>query len=276
MNKVEKEFLLDGMTWSFSRVNSYETCPRMWLMEYLECMKKSGNAFAEWGSHCHSLFERYYKGELEHYQLADVYEDEYDQAVSSPFPFKKMADGYYANGLEFFSTFEGQYQDYEVVGVEKKVDMDLCGRRFIGYIDLLLKKDDEFYIVDFKSKSKFKTADEKKHYALQLYLYAEYVRQEYGKYPIGMEFNMFRARTHEIVVFELTEMETAKKWFEQTIQSIYDDEEFNPNPDPFFCKQLCSVSDYCEYGKLKEETVVATKRASRSRTYRTSKRKTRR
>lgn len=274
MEKSTKDFLLDGMTWSFSRVNSYETCPRMWFLEYLECQKKSGNAFAEWGSLCHSLFERYYKGELEFYQLAKVYKDEYEEAVESPFPFKKMADGYYSNGLEFFSTFEGQYHDYEIVGVEQRVEMEIGGRKFIGYIDLLLRKDGEFYVVDFKSKSKFKSDEEKRHYALQLYLYAEYVKEKYGKYPVGMEFNMFRARTHEAVVFEMTEMENAKAWFEQTIQAIYEDEEFAPKPDEWFCKQLCSVSEHCKYGKKEEKEAVKSKYAGRSRAHRTGKRKT--
>lgn len=255
MDHDSKVFLLDGMTWSFSRLNSYDTCPRAFFLEYLECKEKSGNAFSEWGSLCHSLFERYYKGELECYQLLDAYVEEYDDAIKNKFPFPKMSTSYYHNGVEFFEQFEGDYEGYDVVGVEMPVRTKIAGRNFIGYIDLLLKKDDEYYIVDFKSKSKFESEEEKKHYAIQLYLYAQFVKDKFGKYPIGMEFNMFRARTKVKIQFTQEDMQFTMDWFTSTLKHIYDDEVFVEKPDEFFCKQLCSVSRFCKYGNAKDKDV---------------------
>ena len=260
MNKADKDFLLDGMTWSFSRVNAYSTCPRMFYLEYLQQADKDSNAFAEWGSLCHSLFERYYTHKLEFYELSAAYESEYDEAVPTPFPFAKMGAGYYKNGKEFFDMFDGDYADYEVVGAEIKVTLEIQGRPFIGFIDLLLRdKDGHFKVVDFKSKGSFKSDEEKRHYALQLYLYARWVFDNYGEYPIEMEFNMFRARQHEVIKFDLHEMQAAEQWFIDTINAMYADEQFldkvelaGEDHGDFFCDTLCSVGHLCPRSKKGE------------------------
>lgn len=261
LNKTDKDFLLDGMTWSFSRVNAYSTCPRMFYLEYLQQADKDSNAFAEWGSLCHSLFERYYTHKLEFYELSAAYEAEYEEAVPTPFPFAKMGEGYYRNGKEFFDSFEGDYQNYKVVGAELKVELEIRGRPFIGFIDLLLQdKDGHYKVVDFKSKSAFKSKEEKKHYALQLYLYSRWVFDHYGEYPIEMEFNMFRARQHEVIKFDLHDMLEAEQWFTKTIDAMYADHEFldkiemsGGDHGDFFCDTLCSVGAICPRSKKGEE-----------------------
>ena len=53
---------LDQMTWSFSRVNAYSTCPRMFKLTYLDHAPKANSAFGEWGSLCHSVYEDFAKG----------------------------------------------------------------------------------------------------------------------------------------------------------------------------------------------------------------------
>lgn len=257
MKKADKDFLLDGMTWSFSRVSAYNTCPRMFYYTYLQPQPQTENAFAEWGSLGHSLLERYYKGKLPFYELARTYEAEYDEAVTTPFLSEKMGDSYYANGLDYFEHFDDDYSDYHIVGVEQEIDLNIDGFDFTGYIDLLLQDSAHNYIIiDHKSKSKFSSAEEKAHYALQLYLYAQWVKEKYGTYPIWMEFNMFRARRHERVQFKLSEMQAARQWFTDNIKRIYDAEEFpaTGKTGDFFCDNLCSFGYMCPMSKRYKET----------------------
>ena len=54
-------FLLDAMDWSYSRVSSFDQCPHMFNLTYLQCKDRVENAFAQWGSLGHSLLERYFR-----------------------------------------------------------------------------------------------------------------------------------------------------------------------------------------------------------------------
>lgn len=46
---MDNSFLLDAMDWSYSRVSSFDQCPRMFDLTYLQCMDRVDNAFAQWG-----------------------------------------------------------------------------------------------------------------------------------------------------------------------------------------------------------------------------------
>jgi len=63
----------DDVTWSFSRVNSFQKCPYCWYLEYFlsegESPPSEENAFAEIGSLIHKILEKYVKGELEMFDM---------------------------------------------------------------------------------------------------------------------------------------------------------------------------------------------------------------
>lgn len=77
--------ILDNMVWSFSSVNSYCTCPYAFKLSYIDKKEKVNNAFAEFGSFVHSLLEKYFKGEIEFFELSQMYESEYDSNVTHEF-----------------------------------------------------------------------------------------------------------------------------------------------------------------------------------------------
>ena len=64
-----------------------------------------------------------------------------------------MDASYRSRGEEFCDNFEGDFEGYEVVAVEKKVKLDIDGRPFVGVIDLVIKSEDGYIIVDHKSKA---------------------------------------------------------------------------------------------------------------------------
>ena len=72
--------ILKKFKWSFSSVNSYSNCKYCFWLTYLQRprLPKQENAFAQWGSHGHSLFERYVDGELELYEMGEGLEKRKD------------------------------------------------------------------------------------------------------------------------------------------------------------------------------------------------------
>lgn len=262
------------MVWSFSRVDSYHNCPKMFYLTYLEDdIPKVNNAFAQWGSFGHLLLEKYYKGKLELFELSDEYESKYKSKITIPFPNNKFSDlsiSYWLAGKKYFDNFEDDFSAYEVVGVEKKIKIKIKQYDFIGYIDLILRDENGFYICDHKSKSKFKSKAEFEHYLYQLYIYSKYIYDTYGEYPKGLIFNMFRVGDIVKVDFQKADYDKAINWAITTIERIYNDNKFKDKiaidyakkkkklkdfkHNDYFCNEICSVRDNCIRAKQKRRT----------------------
>lgn len=268
--------VLDKIVWSYSSVNSYQNCPRCFFLERIQKVEKVQNAFAEWGSFMHSILERYFKGEIDIFDLLDVYEKEYKRRVQCAFPFNKYADlssRYYEAGLNYLSNFNGLSPKFEILGIEDKAILTIGKRKFIGYIDLILRHRDtkSIVIVDHKSKSSFKNQKELNEYLRQLYLYSLYVKEKYGEYPESLMFNMVRAGDKVSHPFSEDRLNEAVDWFLSTIDLIYSDLKFEDKisieyerkfkdistyrpGDDFFCSALCGARNFCERsGRMKSD-----------------------
>lgn len=232
----QNDFILDGMRWSFSSVNTYNTCPQAFRLGYLDALPRVGNAFSDWGTFMHAILEAYFKGEVEFFELSQMYVDGYDANVTCAFPPNKFCDlgeRYYAAGKAYLDSFDGLFEGCEIIGVEMKVKLNIDGRPFVGVIDLVIKTpDDDIIIIDHKSKSAFKSKRELAEYARQLYLYAIYIKEKYGKWPSKLVFHMVRneGKLEEVPFVEADAM-AAKQWFLDTIDAIYADERFTSTPN---------------------------------------------
>lgn len=261
--------MLKRKRWSFSSINCFGECKKMFYLTYILHYKQKENAFALWGTYCHEILEAYYRGQLSMFELGDFYKQYYKMFVIKKFPKNKYRDldvMYYEAGLKYFESFDDDFSEYEVVGIEQQINTKIGNYRFMGFIDLILKdKDGNYIIVDHKSKSKFKDDNEKTHYALQLYLYSKYIYETYGKFPVELKFNMFRAGEVVSIPFDEKEYIKALHWAETTIDEIFEETDWidmittkcvaqdkDPNdrkyPD-FFCSELCSVRSGCEMSK---------------------------
>lgn len=275
MDKLEQykiKFALDNRTWSFSSVNCYKNCPRCFYLSYLKDppIEKVNNAFAQWGTLGHSLFERYVDGALELYELGDTYEKEYYTQVTLAFPPNKYVDlnaSYHDKGLEYFENFDGFPENWELIESETEVRLGIDGVKFVGYIDLIVRDRNtgKYIVVDHKSKSKFKDEKEEAEYARQLYLYSLYIKEKYSEYPSHLIFNMFRSNNIVIIKFSKESLNDAKNWFKNTVETIKKDTKFADmvaldyekkrkslrdfKKDSFFCNYLCSCRKFCERSK---------------------------
>lgn len=231
----QHDFILDGMRWSFSSVNTYDTCPQAFRLGYLDALPRVDNAFSDWGTFMHSLMEKYFRGELEFFELSQAYEDGYADNVKCEFPPNKFCDlsqRYHDAGKNYLDQFDGLFDDCTVLGVEQRVKLSIDGRPFIGVIDLLLESAEGIIVADHKSKSSFKSKREQAEYARQLYLYATFVHEKYGKWPIKLVFHMLRDGGKLIEIpFVESDALAAQKWFTDTIDKIYQDELFTSTPN---------------------------------------------
>ena len=244
--------------YSFSKLSSWRVCPYGWRLRYIDGRAGIGNAFSSYGTFVHSIMERYSKGESEIWDLPALYEWEFDTAVPEKFPRisakLNLRDSYYQQGLDFLKNFQG-YDQYEILNVEQKFDIEIDDWIFNGVIDLVFKDENGRLIIrDYKSKASFESKKEKHEYARQLYLYSLYVKEAYGKYPDELQFLMFRKNKLEILEFNSDDLEEAISWAKETVQTIRDAFDYPPacglaapKSDTFYAENLCNHREYCEF-----------------------------
>ena len=239
---------VDNMRWSFSRINSFQSgCKFCWFQNYIIKERGEGNAFSEYGSLMHDILERYFKGDLLPFELESEFTDGFIEKVGDfpPNKFVDLRENYFNQGIKYLKEFDG-YPDYEILEIEPEILINVGGYDFIGYIDLLVKNKNngKIIVIDHKSKAKFKSKEELREYAHQLYLYAIWVYEKYGEYPSLLKFNMFRKQTEKTIIFKESELEKSKKWMLDSIAELRECEEFPVTSDEFFGTELCNNRDH--------------------------------
>ena len=257
----ELDFLLDTMTWSFSRLNSFYNCPYEWFLHYIQCNKSENGFFGEYGSFIHEILEKYANGELSLFELNQYYEERFNEAIPHDAPPNKYVDirqSYFDKGLEYLNNIDLILDNYDVLGVEKKVEFQIAGRDFVGYIDLLVrdKITGELIIIDHKSASikilkngNISKTDQKHflEFKRQLYLYSIAVIKEFG--PVSkLKWNMFKDQKWIEIPWKKEEYDEAIKWVEDTLKLIENEKEWLPKQEFYYCNYLCGQRNHaCEY-----------------------------
>ena len=238
--------------YSFSRLNSFHQCRYQWYLSYIKHSKQTNNAFGEYGTFVHEIFEKYALGEYELENLVDIYEWGFDDAVEAEFPPNKyvdLRDSYYETGLEFFKSWEG-YDGCEILGVEKHFEIPISDFLLQGFIDIAFIDEDGRYILrDYKSSKNISKNDLQSKIRQPL-LYSIYFKEAWGRYPDALQFYTFRNPDKHVVEVEFSEeaMNDAVDWAINTVAQIRDEYEFPQEPNEFFCTSLCGHRNTCEYG----------------------------
>ena len=233
--------------YSFSRLSAYNSCLISFISTYILKTESVSNGMAQYGELMHSELDKYSKGLLEIYDLLTDFENRYDEEVTEGFPIlrnkKSMGDKYYEDAINYLSSFSG-WGDYKVISSEEKFDLPVNDFIFNGVIDLILEdKSGNIIIMDHKSKNGFSDEVEESHYKRQLYLYAGYIKDHYGKFPTEMKFNMFRIPEIKTYTFKEDEYNEANKWMLNTVDEI---RKLYLNYNYFFCSQLCNSRKICQ------------------------------
>ena len=248
-------FILDGMTWSYSRIKTYEECPYRFFLKYIyECEEKS-LFFAEFGSFMHNVLEQFYLKKLTRDGAVSLYLSEFASKVTGQAPSPSVYLSFFSSGLSYLEIMG--HPTGQVLAAEKCVRFRLGRYPFIGFVDLIVRSPDQtIEIWDHKShplkersgkNPPTKTDQELDDYLRQLYLYAIPVAAMYGVSPSRLVFNCYRKGVVIREPFNPDRLEEAEWWAVSQIESILSAKSFPPKMEFFKCKYLCSVQDHCEY-----------------------------
>ena len=249
--------LIEDMVWSYSRIKCFEDCPYRFYLKYISGCKEAPQFYASYGSFMHKLIEEFYKGIITKEEMLTKFLFGFQENVIGRRPQQSTVEKYIQLGIEYLKGFTPF--PYNMVAVEKKVEFELGGKKFIGFIDYLGEKDGEYYIVDNKSRELKPRSGRKKptvkdqeldEMLKQLYLYAAAIKQEYGKFPNALCFNCFKNRVFIEEPFSEKTFSETIEWFLKTIDDIADENEFLPRIDFFGCNYICGVNGECCYYEM--------------------------
>ena len=249
--------LIEDMVWSYSRIKCFEDCPYRFYLKYISGCKEAPQFYASYGSFMHKLIEEFYKGIITKEEMLTKFLFGFQENVIGRRPQQSTVEKYIQLGIEYLKGFTPF--PYNMVAVEKKVEFELGGKKFIGFIDYLGEKDGEYYIVDNKSRELKPRSGRKKptvkdqeldEMLKQLYLYAAAIKQEYGKFPNALCFNCFKNRVFIEEPFSEKTFSETVEWFLKTIDDIADENDFLPYLDFFSCNYICGVNNECCYYEM--------------------------
>lgn len=257
MGEVSYRPLIEDMIWSYSRIECFNDCPYKFFLKYISKCEESDKFYASYGSFMHKLIENYYRGLLSKEDMLTEFLTGFSESVKGIRPQESIVQKYIRCGIEYLTGF--QPFEYPMVDVEKRVDFEIDGLKFVGYIDYLGEKDGEYYIIDNKSRdlkprskrAKPTNKDKELDSMLkQLYLYSAAIKQEYGKFPKALCFNCFKSGAFIEEPFQKEAYLDTIEWAKRSIESIKEADDFYPNREFFVCSYICGVNEDCIYDQM--------------------------
>lgn len=232
----------DNIKWSYSRVNTYLTCPYNWYETYV-LGQREGNFYAYTGSAYHKIMEDFYNfylkgGRLDMNVIKATLKTKLQRRFDkNPFTDRWQNSTYnkLLDSLDYFEIYE------DVTQVERLIQWEIDGYIFQGYIDL----DAGLNHYDWKSKWV------PNKYAIQQNLYLFAKEQVDGIITEGFKIPQYKNHlTVEEVKRDQKGITDAVNLMKTAIPMIKDSLEkgffVKDNLDRNFCYMLCG-SKTCEY-----------------------------
>ena len=259
------DFIIDGIRFSYSSLTTFERCPYSFKLIYLEPKPRLDNFYSDYGKFAHDCMEKFFRKELDSFELSDYYRENYEKkVVTYPPPMQyQLYEKYREQGQLFFDNFSFDLEKYEVISVEDKLDFDIEGVPFTARPDLLLRENltDKIILYDYKTSIPFKisrytqneTEDKTKihGYRKQLHLYA-YGVEKIRKLPVD-DIVIWFVRDGRMYPLKRDKAETKKTilWLQNIVKDLKNEELFTyNNSSQYFCNNLCNVRESCEYHKM--------------------------
>ena len=165
---------------SHSKISTVERCPQCYYAQYILGKKPSSDALTT-GTLFHRAAAAFYEAIQSNHPTSRIV-----RQLSPKHP--NPTDRPFLNSA-IKTMRRNVWQGYEIVSVESLFFMDLAAALppVIGVVDLILKQDNSYIVVDHKTSKRFGAPD-----ADQLVLYAEYVKRFLGAGPCVGAFDEYR------------------------------------------------------------------------------------
>jgi len=285
------------VVYSFSQLGLYQQCPKKYQFRYLEGLEKSFETTPDLllGTSVHSSLERFYqqlniykkpqKSDLVEYfdiQRSSSLQENWEKIVMK---WDQTLDDYQRRGQHYLSDYydlHTPFEDIKIVGTELLLHFTLedwpNAPKFRGIVDRLDKDWENFIINDYKTNKNL-PPEQKDEYREQLTLYAQGIRQKYGKY-----FKNIKARLHYLHFWLVDEREITNENLDPILQKYKNliseietarfdhnmgvENAFPTNQNPYckYCEyqMLCPLRKHLHYGaetinagELGEQTIAS-------------------
>ena len=254
---------------SFSKLDTFKTCPRSYYLTYISKIDRSNNVYGFLGGRFHECLEMLQKKEITKEEAIEKFKSDIEtsEMFEMTFPTEKSKKNYIDCLMLYLDSYERiPIEEFET---EEYFEFDINGVIMRGYIDLYFIKENSIYVLDYKTSSKFSKKDlEKKE--KQLILYGMYLQEKYpDKEIVYLGFDMCKyIKNKRGTLKERTEFE--ESYGNGYVEVEYNDskvdelrtyvldivnqidsldknniEEWKKNKNKFFCDNLCSVQKYC-------------------------------
>ncbi len=254
MSEISYKPLIRDMVWSYSKLETFESCRYRWYLKYIKKRKDEDRFYASYGTFMHKILERFYRGDLKREEMLPEYLMNFKNEVKGTRPKECTLKSYIEKGADYLRTFEPL--PYETVAVERKVDFNVDGIPFTGVIDFIGRDEEGLGIVDIKSASLKPFSGREKptkndlklmRVLRQLYIYVIAVEQIYGELPTKLCINSIKSTQLLIFAVSNDQLSQTKQWVKDLVYQIENCDDFYPTQDVFGCYWICGINSYCEY-----------------------------
>lgn len=254
MEKTREEILeiLKNMTFSYSSMNAFKTCPLSFKFSYLDKVKnREGNIFSELGNISHFVMEEYFKGNVEVYELDKLFNDNYNRFITYNAPVALQKFNYEENTkdklLKFFNNTDIDNLAYEPLCMEDKYLYEIDGIKIVIKPDLIIRRKSDGKVILWDYKTSGYKKDSHADYAYQCSLYAKIYEIVTGIHIDEMNILYFKEtvkpRGKPMIYGRFVPLEYDENVLERfvsDVKDIFNAETWEANLDDFFCTNICS------------------------------------
>lgn len=263
MSSYTKE--INNMTFSFSRLHAYETCPYQFYLTYLEHREQEQNFYAANGSAMHEVMEELLTGKITVDEAPQAYADKFELICETTR--QSVMDATYEKCMDYLCSIDPvDTEKYEVLGVEYRLKFKISKYNMTGFVDLLIrnKETGEVILVDHKQATHFmkkdgvtplkNQMDNFLAYRKQMYIYCNGLQEQHGIKVDKIVWHHFKDDgAITVIPFRQEEMDEAIQWVVNTIEKIKKDKKFEAVRSYLMCRELCGYRNDCEYLEEEEE-----------------------
>lgn len=254
--KEPVDFDAKSNVYSVSQIQTYETCPRKYLYQYVYKVPSISKHYFDFGTSMHKVFELlvddfddnnlsddelYIKGSnlIQKYWISEGYES------------AEQEKEYYELSFDILRSFiererELRKNKREIVQKEQKFDIEIEGKKLMGFIDRIDQTSSGYEVIDYKTSNSMETEKNLVN-NLQLYVYGEAVKTMRSAYPDKVSLWYLKQNEIRSISFKEINYDLLKTKLVENIREI-ERKNFKAKPSFMACK-FCDFNKICPKAK---------------------------